>query len=30
VGNRVFGNARRREGGTHAGQTSCMQVVTVE
>jgi hypothetical protein len=30
MGNRMFDNTRLRERGTLAGQTSCMQVVTVE
>lgn len=30
MGNRMFDNKRLHEGRTYAGQTSCMQVVTVE
>ena len=30
MGNHMFDNTRLREGRTHVGQTSCMQVVTVE
>jgi hypothetical protein len=30
MGNLVFDNIRLHEGRTYAGQTSCMQVVTVE
>jgi hypothetical protein len=30
MGNHMFDNTRLRERGTHTGQTSCMQVVTVE
>ena len=30
MGNHKFDNTRLREGQTHVGQTSCMQVVTAE